>query len=64
MLVVKGPRWEEEKGEARHKGFVKRVSVRRAAAWPIRGSDNESVLLEVRRRGPAEPAEPAAQSGG
>jgi 16S rRNA (guanine527-N7)-methyltransferase len=50
MLVVKGPRWEEEKGESRHRGFVKRVTVRRVAAWPIRGSDNESVLLEVRRR--------------
>jgi 16S rRNA (guanine527-N7)-methyltransferase len=61
MLVVKGPRWEQEKGEARHRGFVRRVTVRRAAAWPIRGSDNESVLLEIRRRGPAEPA---AQSGG
>jgi len=53
MLVVKGPRWEEEKGEARHRGFVKRVGVRRVAAWPIRGSDNESVLLEVKRREPA-----------
>jgi 16S rRNA (guanine527-N7)-methyltransferase len=53
MLVVKGPRWEEEKGEARHRGFVKKVSVRRVAAWPIRGSDNESVLLEVKRREPA-----------
>ncbi len=50
MLVVKGPRWEEEKGEARHRGFVKKVGVRRIAAWPIRGSDNESVLLEVKRR--------------
>ena len=53
MLVVKGPRWEEEKGEARHHGFVKKVAVRRIAAWPIRGSDNESVLLEVKRREPA-----------
>ncbi|MFM8635286.1 MAG: 16S rRNA (guanine(527)-N(7))-methyltransferase RsmG [Planctomycetia bacterium] len=50
MLVIKGPRWEEEKGEARHRGFVKKVSVRRVAAWPIPGSDNESVLLEVRTR--------------
>jgi 16S rRNA (guanine527-N7)-methyltransferase len=53
MLVVKGPRWEEEKGEARHRGFVKKVVVRRIAAWPIRGSDNESVLLEIKRREPA-----------
>jgi len=50
LLVVKGPRWEEEKGEARHKGFAKKVMVRRIAAWPIRGSDNESVLLEIRPR--------------
>ncbi len=50
MLVVKGPRWEEEKAEARHRGLVKRVLVRRIASWPIRGSDNESVLLEIRRR--------------
>ena len=50
MLVIKGPRWEDEKGEARHRGFAKKVTVRRVAAWPIRGSDNESVLLEIRRR--------------
>lgn len=50
MLVVKGPRWEEEKGDARHRGYVKGVTVRRIAAWPIRGSDNESVLLEIRPR--------------
>ena len=50
LLVVKGPRWEEEKAEARHKGFAKKVMVRRIAAWPIRGSDNESVLLEIRPR--------------
>ena len=50
LLVIKGPRWDEEKGEARHRGLVKRVSVRRVAAWPIPDSDNESVLLEVRAR--------------
>jgi 16S rRNA (guanine527-N7)-methyltransferase len=50
MLVVKGPRWEEEKAAARHRGLAKRVLVRRVAAWPIRGSDNESVLLEISQR--------------
>ncbi len=50
LLVIKGPRWEEEKGEARHRGFVKKVRVRRLAAWPIPGSDNESVLLEIQPR--------------
>ena len=27
------------------------MTVRRVAAWPIRSTDNESVLLEVRARG-------------
>lgn len=53
MLVVKGPRWEEEKAAARHHGLAKRVLVRRLASWPIRGSDNESVLLEIRQRATA-----------
>lgn len=52
LLLVKGPKWEEEKGEARHRGFLKKVTARRVAGWPIRGSDNESVLLEVRAREP------------
>ena len=52
LLLVKGPKWEEEKGEARHRGFLKKVTARRVASWPIRGSDNESVLLEVRPREP------------
>lgn len=50
MLVIKGPRWEAEKAEARHRGLLKRVSARRLASWPIPGSEGESVLLEVSRR--------------
>jgi 16S rRNA (guanine527-N7)-methyltransferase len=53
LLVIKGPRWEAEKGEARHRGLVKKVRIRRVAAWPLRGSDNESVLLEVRQKDPS-----------
>ena len=51
MLVVKGPRWEDEKDAARLQGLTKRLLVRRVASWPIRGSDNESVLLEISPRG-------------
>ncbi len=50
MLVIKGPRWEAEKGEARHRGLLKRVRIRRIAAWPLHGTDSESVLLEVQDR--------------
>ncbi len=50
LLVIKGPRWEEEKKEARHKGFTRRMTVRRIAAWPLAGTDSESVLLEIKGR--------------
>ena len=50
MLVIKGPRWEAEKAEARHQGLGKKVSIRRLASWPLPGSDNESVLLEIKVR--------------
>jgi 16S rRNA (guanine527-N7)-methyltransferase len=50
MLVIKGPRWEEEKAAARLEGRGRKATIRRLASWPIRGSDNESVLLEIRAR--------------
>ena len=51
LLVIKGPRWEEELAEARDKRLGRKVSIRRIAAWPLRGTDNESVLLEIRATG-------------
>ena len=47
LLVVKGPRWEEERDDARFRGLTKRVTIRRVASWPIQGRDHESVLLEI-----------------
>ena len=47
LLVVKGPRWEEERDDARFRGLTRRVTIRRLASWPIRGRDHESVLLEI-----------------
>jgi len=50
LLVIKGPAWREELEAARRAGLGRLVTVRRIASWPIRGGDNESVLLEVRGR--------------
>ena len=50
MLVVKGPSWQAELEAAAAVGLGRRVAVRRIGSWPIRGGDNESVLLEVRAR--------------
>jgi 16S rRNA (guanine527-N7)-methyltransferase len=51
LLVVKGPRWEEERDDARFRGLTKRVVIRRLASWPIDGRDHDSVLLEILPRG-------------
>lgn len=50
LLVIKGPRWTEELAEAQVQRLARKVQVRRIAAWPLRGTDNESVLLEVRAK--------------
>jgi 16S rRNA (guanine527-N7)-methyltransferase len=51
LLVIKGPRWEEELAEARANRLGKKVSIRRIASWPLVGTANESVLLEIRTAG-------------
>jgi 16S rRNA (guanine527-N7)-methyltransferase len=48
LLVIKGPRWEEDQMAARLRGLGRKVALRRVASWPLRGTDNESVLLEIR----------------
>jgi 16S rRNA (guanine527-N7)-methyltransferase len=48
MLVIKGPRWEEELEEARRLNRGRLVSIRRIASWPLAGADGQSVLLEIR----------------
>jgi 16S rRNA (guanine527-N7)-methyltransferase len=59
LLVVKGPRWEEELAAARDLRLGRRVTIRKIAGWPIHGRDHESVLLEIRPRGPAVSSPPA-----
>lgn len=47
LLVIKGPKWTDELAEARAGGRGKKVTIRPIATWPLRGTDNESVLLEI-----------------
>ncbi len=51
LLVIKGPRWADELAEAHALGRGKKITVRTIATWPLRGTDNQSVLLEVRPAG-------------
>jgi 16S rRNA (guanine527-N7)-methyltransferase len=50
MLVLKGPSWVEERGEARHYGLFHGLELRKLTAYPLPGTKAESVLLQIRRK--------------
>jgi 16S rRNA (guanine527-N7)-methyltransferase len=47
LLVLKGPSWVEERGEARHYGLFHDLALRKLLAYPLPGTDSESVLLQI-----------------
>jgi len=53
LLAIKGPSWTEERGEARHRGLMHGVELRKVASYPMPGTNSESVILCLR----AEPTE-------
>ena len=50
LLLVQGPRWVEQRGEARHRGLLGALEMRRLDSYPMPGTDSESVILQIRRR--------------
>ena len=48
LLILKGPSWVEERGEARHYGLLKKLALRKLASYPLPGTHAESVLLQIR----------------
>ena len=50
LLVLKGPAWIDERGEARHHGLMHELSLRKLASYPLPGTESESVLLQIRRK--------------
>jgi 16S rRNA (guanine527-N7)-methyltransferase len=49
MLVLKGPSWTDERGEARHLGRLHGIDLRKRKTYRTPGTDAESILLELRR---------------
>jgi 16S rRNA (guanine527-N7)-methyltransferase len=49
LLLVKGPGWVEERGEARHRGVLKGIELRKAATYTSPGTGAESILLSIER---------------
>ncbi len=49
LLLVKGPSWVEERGEARHRGLLHDLELRKAAVYQARQTGAESVILKLWR---------------
>ena len=47
LLTVKGPAWVDERGEARHKGQMRKLALRKLTSYPLPGTDSQSVLLQI-----------------
>jgi 16S rRNA (guanine527-N7)-methyltransferase len=47
LLILKGPAWVEERGEARHFGLLKNLALRKLKSYPLPGTQSESVLLSI-----------------
>lgn len=50
LLAIKGPGWVEERGQARHRGLMHEVELRKLASYPMPGTDSESVILQLRAK--------------
>jgi 16S rRNA (guanine527-N7)-methyltransferase len=55
LLAIKGPRWIEERQEARQRGLLEGVQLRVATSYPMAGTESESVILKLWQKGAEEP---------
>ncbi len=62
VLLIKGPRWKDERHEARERGLLRLVELRRVAGYPMPGTHSESVILKLWRKGRPEPGRAKAGS--
>ncbi|HBE67441.1 MAG TPA: 16S rRNA (guanine(527)-N(7))-methyltransferase RsmG [Planctomycetaceae bacterium] len=49
LLAIKGPRWVSERADARHRGLMHQIDLRKVISYPMPGTDSESVILEMKR---------------
>lgn len=50
LLAIKGPKWVDERGEARHRGLLANIELRVADTYPMPGTESESVILQIERK--------------
>lgn len=52
LLLIKGPQWVNERGDARHRGLMANLDLRRLVSYQTPGHDGESVVLSVQPQRP------------
>ena len=55
LLAIKGPRWVEERGEARHRGLMHELDLRKVATYPMPGAYGDSVILKITHKSRPDP---------
>ena len=51
LLAIKGPNWTEERSEARHRGLLNGIELRKVHSYPLAGTESESVILKLWLKG-------------
>ncbi len=54
LLLVKGPRWEDEKEEARSANLLPQLNVKKVAEYPMPGTESNSVIIKIWNKGAPE----------
>jgi 16S rRNA (guanine527-N7)-methyltransferase len=52
VLLIKGPRWIEERKEARHQSMMTSIELRVLKKYPMPGTESESVVLSFQKNAP------------
>ena len=47
LLAVKGPKWVDERHEAREAGWLRKLDLRKVAEYPMPGTESHSVILQI-----------------
>jgi len=51
LLVIKGPKWNEELDEAKRRGLLRDLQLKTAAEYPLAGTESNSVILKIWPKG-------------
>ncbi len=62
ILMIKGPNWPAERGEARHYNLLNNVALRKIAEYENPGAEHNSVILQFCRKSRFEEMERRAQA--